>query len=94
MEVIPYYPESDNQAPRHWASTGKNRRETVMQPGTPPHRRAYLSPGGDPDSSPIPVPDRGLAPIHAIDSGQIHYEDTRTTVGAQKAIRSRNIYEV
>ncbi|KAJ5313796.1 uncharacterized protein N7443_000680 [Penicillium atrosanguineum] len=86
MEVIPYYPESENQAPRHWASTGKNRREILSQPGTPPQRRAYLSPGGDPDSSPIPVPDRGLAHIHAINSGQIHYEDARTTVGAQKAV--------
>ncbi|KAJ5677460.1 meiosis protein MEI2 [Penicillium maclennaniae] len=92
MEVIPYYPESDNQAPRHWASTGKNRRETVTQPGTPPHRRAYLSPGGDPDSSPIPVPDRGLAHIHAFNSGQIHYEDTRTTMELKRILDTTSLH--
>lgn len=93
MEVIPYYPESESQAPRHWASTGKNRREPITQPGTPPQRPAYLSPGGDPDSSPIPVPDRGLVHTHAINSGQISYEDNRTTVGVRKRMCAKEIFK-
>ena len=84
MEVVPYHPEMENQAPRHWASSNKSRRyDQPMQPGTPA-RRVYMSPGRDPDSSPIPIPERGLVSnAHAIDLGQIHYQqDTRTTVGA------------
>jgi hypothetical protein len=81
MEVIPYHPEMENQAPRHWASTGKRRYDQPVQPATPT-RRAYMSPGCDPDCSPIPIPDRGLGGnTHAINMGQIHYQqDTRTTV--------------
>lgn len=84
IEAIPYHP-SDSRTSRHWTAEGARSRRV-----TPPSGRydtspqpLYMSPGADPDSSPIHIPrrDSGEA-ARAINIRKIwHGHDTRTTVG-------------
>ncbi|KAJ5675894.1 hypothetical protein N7462_008791 [Penicillium macrosclerotiorum] len=81
IEVMPWHQGMESQPIRHWTSTIKGRRLSHPSQYGTPGRRAYMSPGGDPDSSPI-IPDRtSISKDNVIDLGKIYYgQDGRTSV--------------